>query len=683
MPPQLSSPPRALCLDPPPHPPSSPSAPRTRSPAATLAARLKLPAAAPPPHPNGAAAPPAAAAARRPRVRPITTALSAWARTLDVARQKRADSTRAALREDSCWLPRWLEAALRHAVLIACAANILLFPAQLAFGGAVAREAQPRWWAAYAALDGVLWLEVATRLFVPRYNSAEAALVYNRRAVALAYATSPLDGMAADLLVRFPWDAAARADWAAAFSYGHLARVLLLRRFLVLISTRLRGGRRYFSAATRLLQLAFQLLLAIHWFACLLFLCGRLMADAGKHSWLYGVDWPSWPLWAQYFTACDRALLIIVGEGVHGNTHEEVALGFGGLLFGTTFLAYCTSTMVSLVTCIHQETEDSLLEIQRVDYYLRNTGAPLDLRRRARAYLQHVLLNKKLELHPHRLLRDLSSPMRVEAALHRCSELVMAPRFFQLLTGDEQGSLSPRFIKALVMRLQLAVFSPSDCVVEEGDPGNDVFFVASGHFEVSIRNRKISTLTAGDCFGEIAVLIPNTRRAASITALTFAEAHMLTVADFNECLADFPHLRRRFTKRAEERLKVANEKKARQSCLPLCDGFGPNGVRHEPMGDCSPIASGSEEEQDCQPRRGAVAPPASSPGPSEAAPTSSSQRQPQAAPSSQTPPCPQTHAPHSPHNVSSSDDDDGLSPLSTWYANARGRARAARYARLY
>ena len=39
---------------------------------------------------------------------------------------------------------------------------------------------------------------------------------------------------------------------------------------------------------------------------------------------------------------------------------------------------------------------------------------------------------------------------------------------------SQGGTLDPVFVKHLVAKLQLAVFSPGDCVTEEGDTGNQV-----------------------------------------------------------------------------------------------------------------------------------------------------------------------------------------------------------------
>ena len=105
--------------------------------------------------------------------------------------------------------------------------------------------------------------------------------------------------------------------------------------------------------------------------------------------------------------------------------------------------------------------------------------------------------------------------------------------------------LNPHFIKLLVARLRQVVFSPLDHVVEEGEIGNEMYFLSEGRLRVSVQGITVTTLTRGACFGEIAVLIPGARRAASIIALTFAEAHMLVDTDLKECLTHFPMLRDR------------------------------------------------------------------------------------------------------------------------------------------
>ena len=73
--------------------------------------------------------------------------------------------------------------------------------------------------------------------------------------------------------------------------------------------------------------------------------------------------------------------------------------------------------------------------------------------------------------------------------------------------------------------------------------GSHIFFLSSGTLSVYVNDTNVATLHPGACFGEIAVLIPNSRRAATIVAQTFSEAQMLSRNDFFECLTEFPSLK--------------------------------------------------------------------------------------------------------------------------------------------
>ena len=77
--------------------------------------------------------------------------------------------------------------------------------------------------------------------------------------------------------------------------------------------------------------------------------------------------------------AFNRALLIVVGDGLHGDTHAEIAISTLGLLGGTAALAYFTSTMVTLVTSLNQADERARQKIIRVGQHLSNTRIPASL----------------------------------------------------------------------------------------------------------------------------------------------------------------------------------------------------------------------------------------------------------------------------------------------------------------
>jgi cAMP-dependent protein kinase regulator len=68
-------------------------------------------------------------------------------------------------------------------------------------------------------------------------------------------------------------------------------------------------------------------------------------------------------------------------------------------------------------------------------------------------------------------------------------------------------------------------------VTAEGGPGDGFFVIDSGEAEVTIEGMPRATMTAGDYFGEIALLL-GSDRTATVTATTQLRCYALTPWDF-------------------------------------------------------------------------------------------------------------------------------------------------------
>jgi tetratricopeptide (TPR) repeat protein len=88
------------------------------------------------------------------------------------------------------------------------------------------------------------------------------------------------------------------------------------------------------------------------------------------------------------------------------------------------------------------------------------------------------------------------------------------PSLFASLPEDE--------IKHLIDRVEPQLFSPGQMILEEGDSGDSIFFIKSGHARVVShilgKELELATLSAGDVFGEVAFLTGRPRT-ASVLAL--------------------------------------------------------------------------------------------------------------------------------------------------------------------
>ncbi|MGZ4315722.1 MAG: cyclic nucleotide-binding domain-containing protein [Gaiellaceae bacterium] len=96
------------------------------------------------------------------------------------------------------------------------------------------------------------------------------------------------------------------------------------------------------------------------------------------------------------------------------------------------------------------------------------------------------------------------------------------------------AELNGRQLKKLAGRFRERSFQPGTSVVQEGTMSGVGFFViAEGEAVVSVRGKDVSTLTAGDHFGELA-LVSESERKATVTARTQLRCLEIPFWDFRE-----------------------------------------------------------------------------------------------------------------------------------------------------
>lgn len=78
-------------------------------------------------------------------------------------------------------------------------------------------------------------------------------------------------------------------------------------------------------------------------------------------------------------------------------------------------------------------------------------------------------------------------------------------------------------------------------VTVEGGPGDGFFVIESGEAEVTIEGEPRATMTAGDYFGEVALLLGSSRT-ATVTATTALRCYALTPWDFRELVEGNPSI---------------------------------------------------------------------------------------------------------------------------------------------
>ncbi|KAL3272598.1 hypothetical protein HHI36_014068 [Cryptolaemus montrouzieri] len=108
-------------------------------------------------------------------------------------------------------------------------------------------------------------------------------------------------------------------------------------------------------------------------------------------------------------------------------------------------------------------------------------------------------------------------------------------------------------IKRIAVRLKPEILLPNDVIIQAGHEGSSMYFIIAGIVAVyTIHGKEIVHLTDGANFGEIALLM-NETRTASIVAADFCELFKLNRKDFQEAIEPFPELKERMIQIARER----------------------------------------------------------------------------------------------------------------------------------
>ena len=101
--------------------------------------------------------------------------------------------------------------------------------------------------------------------------------------------------------------------------------------------------------------------------------------------------------------------------------------------------------------------------------------------------------------------------------------------------------LDERELQSIADSMNEATVPAGAIVTAEGGPGDGFFVIASGGAEVTIEGSQRAAMTAGDYFGEIALLLGSSRT-ATVTASTDLRCYALTPWDFRTLVEGSPSI---------------------------------------------------------------------------------------------------------------------------------------------
>ncbi|XP_011630881.1 uncharacterized protein LOC105422974 isoform X7 [Pogonomyrmex barbatus] len=315
----------------------------------------------------------------------------------------------------------------------------------------------------------------------------------------------------------------------------------------------------------RVLNLIHILLILAHWFGCFYYLLSETEGFQG--DWVY----PYRP--GEYATLTRKYLgslywstltLTTIGDLPTPETNAEIVAGGnprslarrgrlsrllqfkhnGGYVF--TIVSYLIgvfifATIVGQVGNVITNRNANRLEFERLldgaKTYMRHHKVPGGMKRRVLRWYDYSWSRGRIQGGGdiNTALGLLPDKLKTELALHVNLSVLKKVTIFQ--------ECQPEFLHDLVLKMKAYIFTPGDSICRKGEVAREMFIIADGILEViSETGRVLTTMKAGDFFGEIGILNLDglNKRTADVRSVGYSELFSLSREDVLAAMKDYP-----------------------------------------------------------------------------------------------------------------------------------------------
>ncbi|OXU25981.1 hypothetical protein TSAR_004105 [Trichomalopsis sarcophagae] len=326
----------------------------------------------------------------------------------------------------------------------------------------------------------------------------------------------------------------------------------------------------------KILELTIIIIISIHWSACLVYYVPMVVQkfdgfdDAVSKSWILSASMKKRNSRLKKYILClNRATISLVSSEhyLDVTTAEDMIMNFllavfGKLGFVYLLCAYClneinikhshvtlanlfSAQFLQLMTTYHSSDKERLRLLQQLQEYVQYKELPRVTQKRLMVYCNYWY--KKNFNRDRRIHAQVSEPLREELILHNYTSLLEMVDLFKYL---------PRAaIVELVKFIRTEIHLVNDVIVKSGTRGDCLFFVGSGTVAVyTSLGKEVCHLEDGSYFGEIALVMENEQRVASVVAVETCEILVVPREAFQQVVAPYPNLLSRLQKVALERL---------------------------------------------------------------------------------------------------------------------------------
>nr|XP_046492999.1 potassium/sodium hyperpolarization-activated cyclic nucleotide-gated channel 1-like [Neodiprion pinetum] len=354
--------------------------------------------------------------------------------------------------------------------------------------------------------------------------------------------------------------------------YFHFQMLKLLKlRTLIVYARRMRRVYNVSFQMYKSLAISISIVLILHWAAC-----AEYYVSATVRQWYLesGVDHDNWttlPHVAQgntgykYNMALYRAVAAMVSAlkydslssvedvtfdvifSICGRIANIYLIGRFMVIPQTDNTLYGSTAQWLELTNACQGTNNNYLRlVPQLQEYMRHKELPSEIQYRLTTYYEYCT-QRSIDLEKS-IMSQLSAHLKEELTLHNSRKLVEKVTLFKCLPEA--------LVSRIAMSLHTEVFLTNDIIFKAGTTGDTMYFIASGTVAIyTSLGKEVCHLRDGAHFGEIALIMENDQRLASVVAVEICELYVLSREDFQQVIEPFPNLMNILQKLVLERLE--------------------------------------------------------------------------------------------------------------------------------
>lgn len=347
-----------------------------------------------------------------------------------------------------------------------------------------------------------------------------------------------------DLLGSFPTDIAFVKSWQEYAVTRELISLMCGFRIFSLVSYMNKIAHAY-NAPLALYEVCiviFWLVISFQWQSCFYWLVPiattsmYLPERPGNDSWLHEFNLWETSKSRQYLSSLLHAITVFLSSGfLYRKPVDEADLT---LVIILQILGSVTIwILIVRVRLFFKSANSSKIRYQdmmaQLKQYMKYRQLPYPTQHRIIAYYEFCFQQRYFR--EIEILNTLSTYMRQEINMHACRKLVENVTFF--------NNLPLSLLTRIVAILKAEIFLTNDVIVRANQLGDCMYFIASGTVAIySNTGKEICHLEDGAYFGEIALVMPEARRVASVVAIEICELYRLDRADFARTIHPYPML---------------------------------------------------------------------------------------------------------------------------------------------